>query len=251
LATFYLSAARREISGAGLCLARHQHAVHALQRIYWRDNVYVPEHFREARIEVLQAFVERHPLATLVAMTSEGLTANHVPLEAQLRADAGGLLLLRGHIARSNSLWRELKNNAAVLAIFTGADDYVSPSWYPSKREHGKAVPTWNYATVHVKGCIRFIDDVAWLRDFVGALTDMHEHGRVNRWHVSDAPAEYIEGMLRAIVGFEIEVSSIVGKFKGSQNRSSADRAGVHAALQAEGRSPEELAELVPEAGAP
>jgi len=209
--------------------------------------VYVPQHFRETRIEVLQAFIERHPLATLVAMTSEGLTANHIPLQAQLRAGTGGLL--RGHIARSNSLWRDLKADAAVLAIFTGADDYVSPSWYPSKREHGKAVPTWNYATVHIKGNIRFIDDAAWLRDFVGALTDVHEHGRVNRWHVSDAPADYLEAMLRAIVGFEIEVASVLGKFKGSQNRSAADRAGVTAALRAEGRGPQELAEIVPDSG--
>jgi transcriptional regulator len=209
--------------------------------------VYVPEHFRETRIDVLQALVERHPLATLVAMTAEGLTANHIPLQAQLRA--GGRGILRGHIARANSLWRELHSDAAVLAIFIGADDYISPSWYPSKQEHGKAVPTWNYATVHIKGSIRFIDDAAWLRDFVGSLTDVHEQGRVNRWHVSDAPADYIDGMLRAIVGFEIEVSSVVGNFKGSQNRSVADRAGVNAALRTAGRRPDELAELVPESG--
>jgi transcriptional regulator len=206
--------------------------------------VYVPEHFRETRTEVLQAFIERHPLGTLVATTAEGLTANHIPMRAELQA--GGRGVLRGHIARANSLWRELPAGAAVLAIFFGADTYVSPTWYPSKREHGKAVPTWNYATVHLQGSIRFIDDAGWLRTFVEALTDEHEHGRVNRWHVSDAPADYLEGMMRAIVGFEIEVSSIVGKFKGSQNRSLADRAGAVAALRAEGRPPEEIAELVP-----
>lgn len=206
--------------------------------------MYVPEHFRETRVEVLQALIDRHPLATLVAMTSEGLTANHIPLQAQLRADGGGLL--RGHIARSNSLWRTLENDAAVLAIFAGAENYVSPTWYPSKREHGKAVPTWNYATVHIQGNIRFIDDASWLRDFVVLLTDVHEGGREHRWHVSDAPADYIDGMLRAIVGFEIRVSGIVGKFKGSQNRSAADRAGVNAALRTAGRSAEEVAELAP-----
>jgi transcriptional regulator len=207
-------------------------------------SVYVPEHFRETRVEVLQALIDRHPLATLVAMTSEGLTANHIPLRSDLWAQGGGLL--RGHIARSNSLWRKLENGAAVLAIFTGAENYISPTWYPSKREHGKAVPTWNYATVHIQGNIRFIDDVPWLRDFVGSLTDLHEGGREHRWHVSDAPADYIDQMLRAIVGFEIRVSGIIGKFKGGQNRSAADRAGVNAALRAAGRSSEEVAELAP-----
>jgi transcriptional regulator len=210
-------------------------------------RVYIPEHFRETRIDVLQAFVERHPLATLVAMTSDGLTANHIPLQAQLGIEGGGIL--RGHIARSNSLWRELQPDAAVLAIFTGADSYISPSWYPSKREHGKAVPTWNYATVHIKGNIRFIDDAAWLRDFVGALTETHEQGRPQRWHVSDAPVEYIDAMLRAIVGFEIKVSSIAGKFKGIQNRSTADRTAVNAALHAAARQSDEIAEIVPGTG--
>jgi transcriptional regulator len=206
--------------------------------------MYVPEHFRETRIDVLQALIDRHPLATLVAVTGEGLTANHIPMQAQLRD--GGRGWLRGHVARANSLWRELKNGSAVLAIFTGADNYVSPTWYPSKREHGKAVPTWNYATVHLHGSIRFIDDVAWLREFVTTLTDVHEQGRANRWHVSDAPADYIEAMLRGIVGFEIDVSTVIGKFKGSQNRSMADRAGSRAGLGSAGRTGDELAELVP-----
>jgi transcriptional regulator len=207
-------------------------------------GVYVPEYFRETRIEVLQAFVDRHPLATLVAATPNGLTANHIPLRAQLSPIGS---VLRGHIARGNSLWRELAPDAEVLAIFTGADSYISPSWYPSKREHGKVVPTWNYATVHIHGSIRFIDDAAWLRTFVAALTDAHEEGRARRWHVSDAPADYIEGMLRAIVGFEVKVERIVGKFKGSQNRSAADRAAVDAALREAGRTAEEAAEIAPQ----
>ena len=207
--------------------------------------MYVPEYFRETRIDVLRAFVERHPLATLVAMTAQGLTANHVPLRSQLSAEGGGML--RGHIARANSLWRELKPESEVLAIFTGAEGYVSPNWYPSKREQGGVVPTWNYATVHIKGSITFIEDASWLRELVGWLTEEHERGRPDRWHVSDAPGDYIEEMLRAIVGFEIRVSSIVGKFKGSQNRSAADRAGVAAALRAAGRSSAEVTELLPE----
>ena len=206
--------------------------------------MYVPDHFRESRTEVLQAFVDRHPLATLVAMTQEGLTANLIPLQSKLTADGRGTL--RGHIARSNSLWRQLEQGAGVLAIFSGANSYVSPNWYPSKREHGKAVPTWNYATVHIKGGIRFTDDASWLRDFVESLTDKHEEGRPQRWHVGDAPADYLAGMLRAIVGFEIEVCSIDGKFKGSQNRSDADRVGVREALIAAGRDAEAIAELAP-----
>ncbi len=206
--------------------------------------MYVPEYFRETRLEVLQAFLERHPLATLVAMTGEGLTAHHVPLRAQLPAVGGAVL--RGHIARANTLWRELQPESEVLAVFTGADSYVSPNWYPSKAEHGKVVPTWNYATVHVRGRIRFIQDAAWLREFVESLTETHERGRPSPWQVRDAPADYIEGMLLAIVGFEIEVSGIVGKFKGSQNRAAADRAAVAAALREAGHSADEVAEIAP-----
>jgi len=208
--------------------------------------VYVPEYFSETRVEVLQAFVERHPLATLVAVTGDGLTANHVPLLAQLSGAGGGTL--RGHIARANSLWRGLQSGAPVLAIFSGADSYVSPRWYPSKREHGKVVPTWNYATVHVNGNIRFIEDPAWLRQLVTSLTDTHERDRADRWHVSDAPQDYVDAMLRAIVGLEISVTRLVGKFKGSQNRPAADRAAVAAALRAQGYGNDAVAEIAPNA---
>lgn len=209
--------------------------------------MYVPEHFRETRIEVLRAFVERHSFGTLVAVTPEGITANHIPMKLLSGSDGPGLL--RGHIARANPLWRLLQPGASVLAIFIGPDHYVSPSWYPSKHEHGEAVPTWNYATVHVKGHIRFIDDPGWLRTLVESLTDEHERQSVNRWRITDAPADYIAGMLRAIVGFEIQVSAIEGKFKGSQNRSAADRAGVAEALRAAGLPLDEVAQLAPESG--
>jgi transcriptional regulator len=207
--------------------------------------MYVPEHFRETRVEVLQALVDRHPLATLVTVTGEGLTANHIPMRARL--EEGGRGWLRGHIARGNSLWRKLKNDAPALAIFMGNDEYISPNWYPSKQEHGKVVPTWNYATVHVHGTIRFIDDAAWLRDFVTGLTDVHEQRRANPWAVSDAPVDYIDANLRAIVGFEIAISSVTGKFKGSQNRSMADRAGVRAGLGTDGRTAGDIAEIAPD----
>ena len=182
------------------------------------------------------------------ATTAEGLTANHIPMQATL--EAGGHGLLRGHIARANSLWRELATDAPVLAIFTGADRYVSPTWYPSKREHGKAVPTWNYATVHIRGQIRFIEDGGWLRSLVESLTDEHERGIPNRWRISDAPPDFIDGMVRAIVGFEIRVSAIEGKVKASQNRSAADRAGVAEALRAAGLAPGDVAQLARDPGA-
>jgi len=210
--------------------------------------VYIPEHFRETRIEVLREFIGQHALGTLVAVTAEGISANHIPMQLLPASDAG-LGVLRGHIARANSLWRLLPAESAVLAIFIGPDHYVSPSWYPSKREHGKAVPTWNYATVHVTGSIRFIEDAAWLYQLVESLTDEHEQGHVDRWRITDAPPDYVAGMVRAIVGFEIQVSAIEGKFKASQNRSAADRAGVAGALRAAGLSPDDVAQLAPEDG--
>jgi transcriptional regulator len=217
-------------------------------RIRETNDLYVPEHFRETRIEVLRAFVERYSLGTLVAVTSEGITANHIPMQWLAAADDGAGLL-RGHIARANPLWRLLPEGSAALAVFIGPDHYVSPSWYPSKHEHGKAVPTWNYATVHVHGHIRFIDDAGWLRQLVESLTDQHERNSAKRWRITDAPADYIAGMVRAIVGFEIQVSAIEGKFKASQNRSAADRAGVAEALREAGWPADEVAQLAPEGG--
>jgi transcriptional regulator len=207
-------------------------------------TVYVPDFFHETRIDVLQGFVNEYPLATLIAQTPQGLTANHIPLRAQLSAEGGGLL--RGHIARANSLWRELTAGAPVLAVFMGPDAYISPRAYASKKEHGKVVPTWNYATVHVHGSIRFIEDAAWLREFVTELTDVNEAPAGEPWKVTDAPADYIDGLLRAIVGFEVTVSSVTGKFKGSQNRPMADRQGVRAALADSGRSTDEIAQIAP-----
>jgi transcriptional regulator len=206
--------------------------------------VYVPDHFRESHPEVLHAFIAQHPVATLIASTAQGLTANHLPLLWNDAAEGSGAL--RGHIARANSLWKAVQAGSSVLAVFTGAQHYISPNWYPSKLADGKAVPTWNYAAVHVRGSIRFIEDAGWLRQLVEALTDVHEGNRADRWHVSDAPAKYIDSMLQAIVGFEINITGIEGKFKGSQNRSLADRTSVAGQLREEGLSTEALRELVP-----
>jgi transcriptional regulator len=204
--------------------------------------MYTPAHFRESRPAVLRAFIARHPLGALITHGPDGLTADLVPMQLLAEGDAAGVL--RGHVARANPLWRTLAPGAAVLTLFRGPEHYVSPSWYAAKREHGRVVPTWNYALVQVRGAIRFIEDPQWLGALVESLTDEHERARAAPWRVADAPAEYLAGMLQAIVGFEIEVSSIEGKFKASQNRSSADRAGVRAGLQAAGLGSADLEEL-------
>ena len=206
--------------------------------------MYNPAPFDESRIPVLQAFMGRHPFATVVAAVSGAVDALHVPLLVD--PAAGPLGGLRGHIARANRLWREVADGAEVLAIFRGADGYVSPAWYPAKREHGRVVPTWNYEVVHARGTVRWIHDAAALRALVSDLTDRHEAGRSNAWSLNDAPEDYIAGMLKAIVGFEVQITSLTGKMKLSQNRSEADRAGVVSGLaeSADPRSSELAAQV-------
>ncbi len=196
--------------------------------------MYLPAHFAESRPEVLHRLVLEHPFGLLVTQDANGVTGNSVPFF--LDADpAGGPGVLRAHVARANPVWREARTDVESLVVFHGAQTYVSPAWYPSKAEHGKVVPTWNYVMVQGRGAVRFIEDRAWLHPFVTRLTDAHEAGRVARasgdaaapWAVSDAPADYVESMLRAIVGVEIVLRSLVGKWKVSQNRSAADRDGV------------------------
>lgn len=193
--------------------------------------MYLPSHFEESRPEVLHALMAEFPMAIVVALTDAGLSANPLPL--MFDAHAGPAGTLRGHVARANPLWREARTDVEALAIFQGPQAYVSPGWYPSKQEHGKAVPTWNYVVVQARGHLRFIDDAAWLRDFVGALSARHEAGRSEPWKLEDAPQDYIAQTLKAIVGFELELTSLSGKWKVSQNRPAADRAGVAAGLRA------------------
>ena len=193
--------------------------------------MYVPSHFVESRPEVLHVLMDQHPLATLIAVTAGGLEANHVPVIFE--PHGGGVGTLKGHIARANTLWRDLKAGAEVLTVFQGASRYISPNWYPSKLESGQVVPTWNYAVVHARGRITWMHDAQWLRGFLESLTDRHERGSVNPWRMDDAPANYIDKMLGAIVGFEIALDKLTGKWKLSQNRSAQDRAGVVAALTA------------------
>jgi transcriptional regulator len=185
--------------------------------------MYLPKHFEQTERAALVALMRERPLATLVIATPDGPTADLIPLE--FVADAGPHGTLRGHVARANPLWRHA--GAQALAVFTGPEAYISPGWYPSKQEHGKVVPTWNYTMVQARGTLRAVDDAQWLRDFVGRLTERHEATQAQPWSVDDAPADYVQHLLRAIVGIEIALTSLVGKWKVSQNRSAAERAGV------------------------
>jgi transcriptional regulator len=191
--------------------------------------MYLPKHFEQPDREALIALMRDRPLATLVIATSDGPTADLIPLEYV--ADAGAHGTLRGHVARANPLWKHA--GAQALAVFTGPEAYISPGWYPSKREHGKVVPTWNYTMVQAHGALHVHDDTTWLRALVGQLTTRHEAAQAQPWSVSDAPEDYVQQMLRAIVGIEIELVSLVGKWKVSQNRSAADRACVADGLAA------------------
>jgi transcriptional regulator len=187
--------------------------------------VYRPSHFVEDRAEVLHRLIRDHPLATLVTLGSGGLNAEHVPLE--IDPDPPPFGTLRGHFARANPVWKSYSAETDVLAVFQGPQAYVTPSWYPTKQESGKVVPTWNYMVVHAHGPMQTIDDPAWLHAFLTKLVDRHESTRPDPWRITDAPDEFIAMQLRAIVGFEIPLARLEGKWKVSQNRLPADRAGV------------------------
>ena len=197
--------------------------------------MYLPNHFEEKRPEVLHALLRAHPLGLLITQDAAGgLAANSVPF--LLDADpAGGPGILRAHVARANPVWREARSDLEALVVFQGPQAYISPSFYASKAEHAKVVPTWNYVMVQARGRLRAIDDAAWLRAFVTRLTERFEARREPPWAIGDAPADYIETMLRGIIGIEIVLSALTGKWKVGQNRSAADRAGVARGLDAEG----------------
>jgi transcriptional regulator len=197
--------------------------------------MYLPSHFEETRPERMQELMRAHPLGLLVTQDRAGaLVANTIPF--LFDAGAGGSASwLRGHVARANPVWREARTDVDALVVFQGPQAYVSPSFYASKAEHGKVVPTWNYMMVQARGRLHAIDDATWVRAFVTRLTERHEGSRAAPWAVRDAPDDYIATMVRAIVGVEIEVTALTGKWKVSQNRSAADRAGVVQGLRAAG----------------
>jgi len=195
--------------------------------------MYLPAQFKEDDVAALHRAIDQIGFGTLVTQSDAGLEANHVPMLIDGAAGPNGTLI--GHVSRGNPVWRAARNDTETLAIFLGPNGYITPSWYPTKRETGKVVPTWNYASVHVYGRIEFFEDSERLLGVVRRLTDRHEAGRARPWAVSDAPADYIAGMLKGIVGFALPIARLQGKWKMSQNRVAADRAGVAAGLGNEG----------------
>jgi transcriptional regulator len=204
--------------------------------------LYVPPLFKEDRIDVLHAAMRGSGLATLVTLTADGLIASHVPMLLDPDPTPYGTLL--GHVARPNPQARGAVPGVQALAIFQGPDAYITPSWYATKRANGKVVPTWNYVTIHAYGPAEFFDDTERLRAIVTRLTEREERARAEPWAVTDAPADFIDGMLRGIVGFALPIARLEGKWKMSQNRPAEDRAGVVAGLEADGV--EDVAELIP-----
>lgn len=210
--------------------------------------MYQPPHFIESDPATLHGLIRAHPLGLLVSSSPDGPVADPVPM--LLDSDHGGMGRLRAHVARANPHWKLIASqpDMPVLVVFQGADSYVTPSWYATKRETGKVVPTWNYATVQVRGRARAIDDASWLARQIRDLTGAHESKREAPWQVEDAPERFIEVQLRGIVGIEIDIAEMTGKWKVSQNRPEADRVGVAEGLTGEHVA---MAELVKRFGLP
>lgn len=194
--------------------------------------MYLPTQFAETDESVMRALIAAHPLGLLISSSATGLLANPVPFLVSVR---DGVTLLRAHLSKANEQWRHVSDGAEVLVVFQGLDTYVTPSWYAAKSEHGKVVPTWNYAMVQARGSARVHEGSDWLRPQVDELTDTLEAGRPGSWKVDDAPEAFVAAQLRGIVGIEITVQQLTGKWKVSQNRAEADRRGVHAGLSREG----------------
>jgi transcriptional regulator len=192
--------------------------------------MYQPKHFEETRIEVMQALVASQPLSTLVTLSDEGLVADQIPM--LLRPGEGPFGTLVGHVARANPLWRQTRLGTPVLAIFQGPQHYISPSWYPTKQEHGKVVPTWNYVVVQARGLLQIHDDPDWVRQQATQITNQQERTSAKPWAVDDAPRDYTDSMIKAVVGISIEVTLWSGKWKVSQNQPAVNRAGVVQSLE-------------------
>ncbi|MFH7525774.1 MULTISPECIES: FMN-binding negative transcriptional regulator [unclassified Aeromonas] len=195
--------------------------------------MYLPPHFSATDPKALHQLILAHPLGALITHGEQGLDANHLPFEFD--GEEGEHGILRAHVARNNPLWQEVKDGGEVLVIFKAADGYISPNWYPGKQVHHKQVPTWNYSVVHAHGRIQVRDDARFVRRLLANLTRRHEAGEPAPWKMADAPRDYLEAMVQAVVGIEIEVVRLVGKFKLSQNKDEGDRHGAIQALQAKG----------------
>ena len=207
--------------------------------------MYIPQIFEETDPHKLMSIISRYSFATLITNSTSGLEANHIPLFVNRSNDRD---VLQGHLSKANPLWQSVPDRSEVLVVFQGPNAYISPNYYPSKKEHGKVVPTWNYVAVHVKGTITYIHDEQWNKAMINNLTNQHEQAQATPWSIADAPNEYIQKMLSAIVGIEIEMSSIVGKWKVSQNQSADNKSGVIAGLSCINHSDaQSMAELVKE----
>ncbi|MBI3145952.1 MAG: FMN-binding negative transcriptional regulator [Pseudogulbenkiania sp.] len=193
--------------------------------------MYIPADFNEPRTEILHARIAQHPFGTLITHGKSGLDANHLPFE--LVADEGELGVLRAHVARANPVWQDIANGDEVLVVFRAGDAYISPSWYPSKHESHQQVPTWNYMAVHAYGRVSVHDDEKYVRSVVGRLTRTHEVSQPEPWKMSDAPRDYIDTLLKSIVGLQINITRLVGKSKLSQNKDARDIQGAGEALRA------------------
>jgi transcriptional regulator len=207
--------------------------------------MYIPPHFAETRPEELQRIIHAHPLGILVTRDDAGLDANHVPFEFDPAQGPHGLLT--AHVARANDVWQRCPSGTPVMVIFRGAEGYISPNWYPSKHETHRQVPTWNYEVVHAHGVLTVRDDEQFVRGLVARLTRRHESNEPKPWKMGDSEREFIDGMLRNIVGIEIAVTSLVGKSKLSQNKETRDRLGAADTLDARGQ--QELAQAMSRAG--
>jgi transcriptional regulator len=192
--------------------------------------MYIPKAHEEARIDVLHKLMRDHPLGSLVTFSDNGLVANHIPFLIDSMSGERGTL--KGHVARTNPIWREAATNKEALVIFQGPQCYVSPNWYPTKHQTGKAVPTWNYAVVHAYGAPKFIDDPLWILNLISDLSNEHEASQQLPWKVSDAPKDFTNRLIEMIVGVEIPIARLEGKWKVSQNRPKADKLGVMAGLE-------------------
>ena len=197
--------------------------------------MYIPPHFEQPDIEVMHELIRNRPLATLITLDANGINANHIPLHLAPAPEPFGVL--RGHVARANPIWRDLESDADTLAIFHGPDAYISPSWYATKQETGKVVPTWNYAVVHAYGSLRIIDDASWVRSQMEALTTHHEAAFPEPWAVSDAPEDFTEKLIGAVVGIEMVITRLFGKWKISQNQPPQNQNSVIQGLNASGQA--------------
>lgn len=195
--------------------------------------MYLPKYFQEPDNEKLRETIRRYGFGILIVAGDKGVDANHMPFYLN-PARKKGLGILECHVARQNPVWKNIEDGASVLTIFQGPDAYISPSWYPSKAETGRVVPTWNYLAVHARGRARTRHDADWLTGHLNRLTNQHESGRDNPWSVAGAPAQFTDKLMKAIVGIEIEVEELTGKLKASQNLSEQDRQGVREGLSRE-----------------